>query len=258
MKKLGVISIINEKGGVGKSTICMNMAHILNADYGYSVCVIDMDGQNANLTYIAGIQKPDNLCTIKDLIWSKATLDETIIHQESGIDVIPANILVNNLTEQDSIQKYKAVIKALKERYDVVLIDVGPSPNRSQFLSLATSDYLICPVLADPLSLAALKGLYDSIQEMWEGWNQNLKIAGIVFNMYDGRLNVAKETLAIAEKMAKSMKTKVFAAKIRKNKSLSEYVFAHEPVISYDPSGNATKDLRALVKEFLTDIGEVQ
>lgn len=242
-----ITTFINEKGGIGKTSSCFNVAWELSKKN--RVLMIDLDGQRANLTWFCGIEKTEDMVTMFNVLQAGESIQKAIVNVKENLDLVPATVIVSNLTQTAKIIRMKKALEEVKDLYDYVFIDVNPTPNWSHVLALSTSDYIIIPMLPDPASLEGNIGIKESVEEVLETTNPNLKVLGILFNKNTNRTNLSKQVAAVAEKMAAQLNTKVFETKIRNAVVLSENAHVHQGITDYDPASNAAEDVRNLVKE---------
>ena len=189
---LKVISICNQKGGVGKTTTCANLGIGL-VRYGKKVLIIDADAQGS-LTASLGYRKPDELPITLATIMGKIIDDkpiaqnEGIIRHPEGIDLLPANIelsgidvtLVNTMSRETILKQY---IETVKGNYDYVIVDCMPSLGMMTVNALAAADSIIIPVQAQYLSVKGLEQLLQSVARIRRQINPELSIAGILITM---------------------------------------------------------------------------
>ena len=253
-----IITFINEKGGVGKTSLCFNSAWHF-AEQGKRVLMVDLDGQRANLTYMAGIDKTQSTATMYDVLTKKENIKRTVLVVEDNLHIVPATNAVINLTAQNSsIDTMRAAMREVESYYDYIFIDVSPSPNRSHALALSTSDYVIIPMLADIMSLESNMGISSSIRYVQDNVNNKLRVLGIVFNKYTRRTKLSKQVLSAAERMASSLSSRVFKSHIRSNVSLSECVGKHVGITAYDPKSNGADDIKAFCDEIIREVNKYE
>lgn len=252
MPKGTVLTILQEKGGVGKSLATMNIAYYLSRTD--KVLVIDLDGQAADITYyMLGNNIQSDIPTIIDVLRGKTKVEETIIPVNLNLDIIPANIDVANLSQNDKISTFKRCIEKLQSIYDYVMIDVTPSPNWAHVLALSPSGQKVIPIIsADAASLKALVSLNMSVEEARETTNPTVEYLGIIINRYDGRTNISKEISHQAEIIANQIGTTLFNTRIRQSVVLSEQTISHTSIFEYAPGSSAANDYEKLGKEILT------
>ena len=244
-----IISYINEKGGVGKSSVCFNVAWSF-AEQGKKVLMVDLDGQRANLTYIAGIDKPSGLSTMYDVLTAGLNVKKTVLVVEENLHIIPATVDVAALSRENSrLEDMQKALNELKPYYDYIFIDVSPTPNRGHALALAAADGVIIPMLPDVTSLEANKGVVESIRLTQRETNPELKVYGIVFNKFTLRTLLSTKVSATAEKMAAAVNSRVFKTKIRQGVVMSENVGQHIGITAYAPKNKIAEDIKQLCKE---------
>ena len=196
-----IIAIVNQKGGVGKSTTAVNLGAGL-ARYGKKVLLIDADSQ-ANLTEMLGWQQPDELTptlatVLESVVSDRPILSQAgILHHEEGMDLLPANIelsglevsLVNTMSRETVLRTYLQSVRSL---YDYILIDCSPSLGMLTLNALTAADQLIIPVQAHYLPVKGLEQLLRTVNRVQRQLNPSLKINGILMTMVDGRTNLSK------------------------------------------------------------------
>ncbi|MGN1026594.1 MAG: ParA family protein [Faecousia sp.] len=253
-----VIAYINEKGGVGKSSVCFNVAWCM-AEEGRNVLMIDLDGQRANLTYIAGIDKPSGLSTMYDVLTAGLDIRRAVLIVEEHLHIVPATADVVALDQKNNrLEDMKKAVDELRPYYDYIFLDVSPTPNRGHALALAAADGVVIPMLPDITSLEANKGVVESIRITQREMNPDLQVLGIVFNKYTLRSLLSRQVTATAEKMAAALQSRVFETRIRQAVVLSENVGRHIGITAYAPKSNCVKDIRHLCKEIEEAANHVQ
>lgn len=253
-----IITFINEKGGIGKTSCCFNIAWELAKDN--KVLLIDMDGQRANLTYFCGYKMQDDDLSLYHVLYKDKQIKSAIKHITQGLDLVPANYVVSGLVktkDRDTIEIMKTALKSIAPDYDYVFIDVNPTPNWTHSLALSCTDHIIIPMLPDITSLEANLGLCESLAEVKDATNPNLNVLGMVFNKYSGRINLAKQVTEIANGMASRLETTVFNTTIRNAVSLSENVYFHQGITDYDPKSGVAEDIRNLIIEMKERLSNV-
>lgn len=248
-----VLSLMNEKGGVGKSALTYSCAWRM-VELGYSVLLVDMDGQMANMTYLAGVKTDNKTKTVEDILLKDTDPSECIVHLSEGegkLDLIPATIQMAALPSTAKISKMKKMMRGLAQNYDYVFVDVNPSPDWRHALTLSVLDGVCIVMLPDILSLEANRGIFESIEEVQEGTNTNLKIIGFILNQFDNRTRLSKAVVDKAEQMAEYCGSTLFDTKIRKAVVFSESVSAHDGVTKYAPKSAIADDIRSLTDEII-------
>ena len=244
-----IITVINQKGGTGKTTITMNLGVAL-ALMGRKILLIDFDPQ-ANLTYSFGIRNPKN--TIVEVLQGKQTI-QTILVKKEGLDIAPSSSLladlevsiINKIGREQLLQDR---LKGLKG-YDYVIIDSPPSLSLLTINALTTAGEVLIPLQMEILSLQGLTQLLKTIDEVKNVLNKKLRITGIVVSMYDGRRRLSSEIL---NEIKNNLKEKVFNSMIRICVKITEAPSFAKSVLSYASSSDGAIDYKNLAKEFLNE-----
>ena len=252
-KTAKIIAFINEKGGIGKTSCCFNVGWEM-AKRGLRVLMIDMDGQRANLTFFCGVEKQEDTLTMFNVLLGGKDMNDAIVNVRDNLDIVPATSVTASLSQEAKIGRMKRALNAQRENYDFIFIDVNPTPNWSHVLALSSADYCMIPMLPDITSLEANRGIAESIDEVRETTNENLKVLGLVFNKNNNNTNLSKGVAKSADAMAMALDTKVFNTRVRNAVVLSENVVIHAGITDYSPDSNAAKDIISLTDEILSEV----
>ncbi len=243
-----VISIINQKGGTGKTTTSINLGSALSQQ-GKKVLLIDMDSQG-NLGYSLGLDPEKSICDV----FNRDVKLEDIIDSREGMDVVTSDMrLVDiELSLIDSEERHEALNNMLSghlKDYDYVLIDCPPSLSILAVNALYASDAVIIPMLMEVLSLQGLDQIIQTVEKINKTFNKTLKVLGVLPVMVDVRRKLSEE---IKEFIHENYDLKIFNSVIRNNVKASEAPSFGKSVIAYSPSSNSAKDYQAFAREFST------
>lgn len=244
-----IISICNQKGGTGKTTVAINLGSAL-ASLGKKILLIDLDPQ-ANLTYSFGINSPKE--TVVDVLQGKKTLQAILVKKE-GVSIIPSSVfladvevsLVNKIGRERILKDRLSKIQG----FDYVFIDSPPSLSVLTVNALNTSHAVLIPLQMEILSLQGVAQLLNTISEVRQVLNKNLKVSGIIPSMFDKRRKLSQEVL---DTIGKNLKERVFKTAIRECVKIAEAPSFAKSVLTYAPSSNGAKDFLSLAKEFLKE-----
>lgn len=247
-----IISIANQKGGVGKTTTAINLSAAL-AEEGKKILVIDMDPQG-NTSSGFGIDKNQIEDTIYELILGYSAINETIIRNViDRLDMIPSNVnLAGAEIELIGKERKESILKKeldfIREDYDYILIDCPPSLNILTVNAMVASDTVLVPIQCEFYALEGLSQLIYTINLIRERINRELEIEGLVFTMYDGRTNLSQQ---VVENVKANVKQRVYETVIPRNIRLAEAPSYGEPITLYDTRSTGAEAYRNLAKEFL-------
>ena len=259
MSNCKVISIANQKGGVGKTTTTFNLGVAL-AHAGKRVLLVDSDPQGDLTTYM-GIHDPDNIPVTLSTLMERSIKDEdinskeAILKHDEGIDLIPSNLelssmevsLVNAMSREFTLRN---CLSDIKDKYDYVLIDCMPSLGMITINALACADKVIIPVQSEFLAAKGMSHLMNTVLKVRKQINPNLKVGGILLTMVDGRTNLSKD---IANELRSTYGTvfKLYDNQIPRGVKAAESSRMGESVLSYDSSSKVAQSYIDFAKEVL-------
>ena len=246
-----IISVANQKGGVGKTTTTVNLSTIL-AKKGKKVLLIDTDPQG-NATSGLGVSKDVEL-SVYDILIGDTEFDETL--QETAIKnlkVCPSNIslagaevqLVSMMSRE---QRLKTKLDKIKDQYDYILIDCPPSLGLVTLNAFTASDSVLIPVQCEYFALEGLGQLLNTVNLVKKHLNKNLEIEGALLTMYDSRTNLSNQ---VVKEVKKYFEDKVYKTVIPRNVRLSEAPSYGMPITVYDPRSKGAKAYEKFAKELL-------
>ena len=249
-----VISIANQKGGVGKTTTSVNLGACL-AHLGKKVLLVDIDPQG-NATSGMGVEKADvNQCVYNVLVDDVDVKQVILPTSEENFDIIPATIqlagaeieLVPTISRE---VRLKRALDTVKNQYDYILIDCPPSLGLLTLNSLTASDSIIIPVQCEYYALEGLSQLLSTVRLVQKHLNKNLAIEGVLLTMLDARTNLG---LQVIEEVKKYFQDRVYKSIIPRNVRLSEAPSHGKPILTYDPKSRGAEVYLELAKEVIAN-----
>lgn len=244
-----IIAIANQKGGVGKTTTCVNLCCALH-NRGRKVLICDLDPQG-NCTSGMGVSK-ETKPGIYEVLVAGALAQDAVVQTKYG-DVIPsnrdlsgANVEMVDMQGRETI--LKKALEPLKSIYDYIFIDCPPSLEMLTINAFTAADSVLVPVQCEYFAMEGLSDLMESIKLTRKRLNPALKIEGILLTMYDSRTNLSEQ---VAEETRKHFGDKVYKTSIPRNVRLSEAPSHGKPVIAYDRMSKGTRAYLKLGSEFL-------
>lgn len=255
-----VISLVNQKGGVSKSTSAINIGIGLSK-MGKRILIIDNDPQGS-ATASLSISRPDELeITLKNILEKviddeEISDDEGIIHIEEGIDLLPSNIelsglevsLVNVMSREQVLKSY---IDSIKHKYDYVIIDCSPSLGMLTINALTAADSVIIPVQAAYLPVKGLEQLLETIKRVKKYLNKKIVIDGILISMVDTRTNIAKDIIEVINE-AYGKQIRIFDTMIPFSVRAVESSAKGVSIYKHDKNGKLANAYRKLCEEVLS------
>ncbi len=243
-----IIAVVNQKGGVGKTTTSVNLTAALT-ETGLKVLLCDFDPQ-ANATSGLGIDKRKLKNTVYNVLIDGVPADAAIVHTKFG-DVLPssadlAGAAVELISAEYREKQLAQVLEPIKNKYDVILIDCPPSLEMLTLNGLAAADGILVPVQCEYYALEGLSDLMGTLRIVKKRINSRLEIFAVALTMFDGRTNFSTQ---VAQEVRRHFPGKVLATVIPRNIRLSEAPSHGLPVTAYDKSSKGAIAYRAMAEE---------
>lgn len=249
-----VITLTNQKGGVGKTTTANALACGLAVGH-KKVLAIDLDPQG-NLGFSLGLDI-DSSRTIYEVLQGRISLQKAIQRTEF-CDVVASNILLSSpeilFTSPGRELLLKNTLESVQDFYDFIIIDTPPALNLLTANAYAASDYLIIPMIPEILSLMGVSQLKETIDSVTASFNPALRVLGILLTRFTGRTLLSREVLEMAQSIASQMGTQVFSSRIRPGISAAEAPAHGMSIYKYAPRSNPARDYRQFVSEVLRQL----
>lgn len=248
-----IIAFANQKGGVGKTTSCINMAAYL-ALMGKKVLVVDVDPQG-NATSGLGIPKNKLTYSVYNMLIDEVSPLEIIIRTgipdlyiaPSNINLSGAEVELVPLNKREFV--LRSILQRLKHQYDFICIDCPPSLGLLTINALTAADSVLIPIQGEFFALEGLSQLMNTIRLVKKACNPLLDVEGVILTMFDSRSNLAS---SVAEEIMKLFGKKVYTVRIPRNIKLGEAPSYGLPIMQYEPRSSGAQAYKALTEEFLT------
>ncbi len=247
-----IIAVINQKGGVGKSTTAVNLSAALG-EMGKQVLLVDLDPQG-NTSSGLGIDKRQVQHCIYDVLLNDVKIEDVIIPDVcEGLDLVPATINlagaeVELVSEMARENRLKDAVGAMRGRYDYIFIDCPPSLGLLTVNALVAADKLLIPIQCEFYALEGVTKLLDSMKRVKSRLNPTLDIYGVLLTMYDGRTTLSKQ---VVSEVRNFFGKTVFETLIPRTVKLSEAPSFGQPITQYDPTGKGSLAYTELAKEVI-------
>ena len=247
-----IIAVVNQKGGVGKTTTVVNLSAAL-VEKKHRVLIVDIDPQG-NATSGCGVLKNQVKATIYDVLVNKTDINEAIVNAEHDkLDIVPSNMnlagteveLVNTKQREFILKKQ---LSTIIDKYDYIFIDCPPAVNILTINALTAADSVLIPMQCEYYALEGLSQLVQTIGLVKKNTNRNLVLEGILFTMYDNRTNLSAQ---VVKEVKTHFASTVYNTKITRSVRLSEAPSFGMSCLNYDPKAKGSEQYRELAKEFI-------
>ena len=248
-----ILGVVNQKGGVGKTTTAINLAACLALE-GLKILLVDCDPQ-ANASSGIGFQRDDNRHSIYDVLVGNSTAEQVILPTDvETLKLLPGS---KNLTganielagADDRALRLRQALEPVKSSYDVVVMDCPPALDLLTLNVLTAAEMLIVPMQAEYFALEGISELVSTLERVRSSFNPVLTIEGVLLTMYDDRTNLAQQ---VTETLREYFKDRLYKTVIPRNVRLAEAPSHGKPVALYDPRSRGTEAYFELALEFLT------
>jgi chromosome partitioning protein len=247
-----VLSVANQKGGVGKTTTAINLAAALAASE-LRVLLVDSDPQGNSTTGV-GITKDQERRTLYDVLLREATAEEAIVPTDfEGLSLLPAdqNLVATNLDlvdAQEREQRLQTALAQVRGRYDYIVIDCPPALDLLTLNALVASDAVLIPIQCEFFALEGISQLMDTIDRVKEAFNSALRVEGVLLTMYDDRTNLTRQVEA---DLREFFENEVFKTVVPRSIRLAEAPSFGKTILAYDPRSRGAEAYIQLAKEIL-------
>lgn len=245
-----VVSIVNQKGGVGKTTTSVNLSACL-AELNYRVLVVDIDPQG-NTTSGLGFDIKEDTKTVYSVLIGDEPSEAVYKTKFGSLYVCPSDIQlagseIELVEEERREYKLRDALEKIKYQYDYVIIDCPPSLNLLTLNALIASDSVLVPVQCEYYALEGLSRLMQTVKTVKSRFNPKIELDGVLLTMFDSRTNLS---IMVADEVKKFFPKKVYKTVIPRNVRLSEAPSYGEPIIAYDKYSKGAESYMELAKEF--------
>ncbi|HEY6488683.1 MAG: ParA family protein [Terracidiphilus sp.] len=247
-----ILGVVNQKGGVGKTTTAINLSACLSIE-GLNILLVDCDPQ-ANASSGLGLQRDDNRHSIYDVLVGSVPAEQVILPTElKGLSILPgsknltgANVELANAEGREA--KLRQALEPIKEKYDLVVLDCPPALDLLTLNALVAANTLLVPMQAEYFALEGVSELISTLERVQASFNPEIRIEGVLLTMYDDRTNLAQQ---VTETLKDYFQGLLFKTVIPRNVRLAEAPSHGKPVALYDGRSKGTEAYFELTGEYL-------
>lgn len=249
-----IVTFITEQGGVGKTSMCFNLAWRL-AEKGKKVLMVDTDPQGGNLSSFAGVPDLDECAGLYELLKMPKRYNpgNTVLEVRENLYIIPANESATGISDcvkcNGNVFCFRDTFDMMEGEYDYIFIDTSPTPSIVHIAALSSSDGMVIPIQPDGKSIEGTKHIIDTCDMIRENYNPGLRILGLVYNNWGQRTRISRASFAAIERFCKEKDIYITDSKIAPNISITEIPLVNCGITEYAPKSKGAACYISLCEE---------